>query len=82
MIHQRNPLSKFFPDIQDVETQASPSLISIKQSDLRIIIDDFPEDESEPSSPVKQNDHVFLIEKMIEEIKHASKSMPFQFTHL
>lgn len=78
MIHQINSLSKLYPDIQDMETQASPSLISIKQSDLRIVIDDFPEDESEPSSPTKQKDPVFIIEKMIEEIKHVSKSMPLQ----
>lgn len=57
-----------------METQASPSLICIKQSDLRIVIDDFPEDESDPETPTKQKDPVFCIEKMIEEIRQVSRS--------
>ncbi len=74
MIYHINSDGRSHPDIQDMETQASPSLISIKQSDLRIIIDDFPDDQSDSASSTKLKEPVFYINKMIEEIKQVSKS--------
>ena len=75
MIYHLNPNTRHHTDFQDMETQPSPSLVSVKQSDLRIIIDEFPEDLSEPTSPVKPvKDPVYFINKMMEEIKLVSRS--------
>lgn len=75
MIYQINSSLRNNPDLQDMETQASPSLVSVKQSDLRIVIDDFPEDDNEVTSPNKQNNPIYLISKMIEDIKTESRSI-------
>ena len=63
-------------DMQDMETQASPSLLSIRQSDLKIVIDDFPEDQMKPSALVKKQSNIQFITKMIEKIKSLSRSTP------
>jgi len=63
-------------DMQDMETQASPSLLSIRQSDLKIIIDDFPEDQMKPSTLVKKQSYLQFISKMIEKIKSLARSTP------
>jgi len=60
-------------DMQDMETQASPSLLSIRQSDLKIIIDDFPEDQMKPSTLVKKQSYLQFITKMIEKIKSLAR---------
>jgi hypothetical protein len=61
-------------DIQDMETQASPSLLNVRQSDLKIIIDDFPEDQMKPASSTKVQEYIQYISKMIEKIKNLAKS--------
>lgn len=61
-------------DMQDMETQASPSLLSIRQSDLKIIIDDFPEDQMKPSASAKKQSNIQFITKMIDRIKSLARS--------
>lgn len=61
-------------DMQDMETQASPSLLNVRQSDLKIIIDDFPEDQMKPASSTKVQEYIQYISKMIEKIKNLAKS--------
>jgi len=68
-------------DMQDMETQASPSLLSIRQSDLKIVIDDFPEDQMKPSALVKKQSNIQFITKMIEKIKSLSRSTPLALKH-
>ncbi len=62
-------------DMQEMETQASPSLLSIKQNDLKIIIDDFPEEQMKPSISMKLQGNIQFITKMIDKIKDLSRSI-------
>lgn len=62
-------------DIQDMETQASPSLLNVRQSDLKIIIDDFPEDQMKPTTADKIQENVQYITKMIDKIKNLARSI-------
>jgi len=66
-------------DMQDMETQASPSLLSIRQSDLKIIIDDFPEDQMKPNASMKMQGNIQYIAKMVEKIKGLARSMRTAF---
>jgi len=69
-------------DMQDMETQASPSLLSIRQSDLKIIIDDFPEDQMKPSASIKMQGNIQYIAKMVEKIKSLARSIIILFKKL
>ena len=64
-------------DMQDMETQASPSALSIRQSDLKIVIDDFPEDQMKPAQSVKAKENIQFITKMVEKIKGLARSTLF-----
>jgi len=60
-------------DMHDMETQASPTMIHMKQSDLRIIIDNTI-DESSSHSSSKRKDSVDYIVEMVEKIKTLARS--------
>lgn len=65
---------KQLTDLQDMETQASPSLLTIRQTDLRILIDDFPEEQMKPAASIKIQESIQYITKMVEKIKSLAKS--------
>jgi len=50
-----------------------PSLISVKPSDMRIVIDDTPEEYDEIETMLPSDNPVLFIDKMIEEIRQKSK---------
>ena len=80
MLYNIGSNSRAQQDIQEMDTQPSPSLISIKQRDIRIVIDDLYEAEEEDCiivNPVSRpRDPIYYINKMIREIKTVSKSNP------
>jgi len=64
-------------DVHDMETQASPTMINMKQSDLRIVIDNTMTtmDERSPSESYnKIKESVEHIMEMVEKIKALSRS--------
>ena len=61
-------------DIQDMETQASPSLLSVRQNDLKIVIDDFPEEQMKPATLAKRKGSIQYIVKMMDKIKNLARS--------
>jgi len=60
-------------DVQDMETQASPSLINMKQSDLKIVIDSTIDETSQSSLFSTIRNPIEYINDMIEKIKSLSK---------
>ena len=54
-----------------------PSLISVKPSDLRIVIDDTPEEYDETETMLPSDNPALFIDKMIEEIRQKAKSKYF-----
>ena len=64
------------PDMHDMETQASPTMINMRQSDLRIVIDNtMAMDEPSPSNSFsKVKDSVERIVEMVEKIKLLARS--------
>lgn len=74
---QKLTVIKQYSDQQEIETQASPSVLNIKQSSLRIIIDGFPSDDEENEfSPNKKNKvSIKNVIQMIEEIHLISSKI-------
>jgi len=61
-------------DVQDMETQASPSLINMKQSDMRIVIDSKIDEASQSSLFNNIENPIGYINEMIEKIKNLTRS--------
>jgi hypothetical protein len=61
-------------DFHDLETQASSPILPLKQSGLKIIIDDFPEENSSSKISKIPKAAIDSILKRIEELKKLSKS--------
>lgn len=62
-------------DVHDMETQASPIMINMRQSDLRIIIDTM-DDKSPTNSSSKRRDSIEYIAEMVDKIKILARSKP------
>jgi len=58
----------------DMTSLPFPSLISVKPSDLRIVIDDTPEEYDEIETMLPSDNPILFIDKMIEEIRLISRS--------
>ncbi len=64
----------FKHDAQEMETQASPSFINLKQSDMRIVIDSTIDEASQSSLFNNIGNPTEYINEMIEKIKNLTRS--------